>query len=156
MIAETVSLGVLSLPSVLATLGLFPGVFLILLIGLLATYTGYAIYQFKLENFETKTMAHGMEIIFGRWGRWVAEVGQDLELVFIMAAHLVLFSIAFNELTNHAICTVAFMGIGTVLSFLVSLPRTLKGNSYFSALCKSSSPPSLFLHSLTKFQPAYP
>lgn len=49
MIAETVSLGILSLPSALATLGFVPGMILILGLGLLATYTGYMIGSFKLH-----------------------------------------------------------------------------------------------------------
>lgn len=40
MIAETIALGILSLPSALATLGMVPGVILIVGLGLIATYTG--------------------------------------------------------------------------------------------------------------------
>jgi amino acid permease len=47
MIAETISLGILSLPSVLATVGLVPGFLLILGLGVIATYSGYVIGQFK-------------------------------------------------------------------------------------------------------------
>ncbi len=43
MIAETMSLGILSLPSVLAAIGLVPGIILIAGLGILATYTGYVI-----------------------------------------------------------------------------------------------------------------
>jgi amino acid permease len=50
LIAETVSLGILSLPSVLATIGMVPGVILIAGLGLLATYTGYVFWQFKMEH----------------------------------------------------------------------------------------------------------
>ena len=46
MIAETVSLGILSLPSVLATIGFVPGIVLIIGLGLLATYTGYVLGQY--------------------------------------------------------------------------------------------------------------
>lgn len=49
MVAETISLGILSLPSVLATVGMVPGVILILGLGILATYSGYVIGQFRLE-----------------------------------------------------------------------------------------------------------
>lgn len=48
MIAETISLGILSLPSVLAAIGIVPGVILIAGLGILATYTGYTIHQFKM------------------------------------------------------------------------------------------------------------
>jgi amino acid permease len=47
MIAETISLGILSLPSVLATVGLVPGFLLIFGLGVIATYSGYVIGQFK-------------------------------------------------------------------------------------------------------------
>lgn len=49
MIAETISLGILSLPSVLAVVGLVPGFLIILGLGVLATYSGYVIGQFKQE-----------------------------------------------------------------------------------------------------------
>lgn len=48
MIAETISLGILSLPSVLARIGMVPGILLIAGLGILATYTGYVLGQFKL------------------------------------------------------------------------------------------------------------
>ncbi|KAI7457208.1 hypothetical protein KC351_g18770, partial [Hortaea werneckii] len=51
MIAETVSLGILSLPSALATLGYIPGILLILTLGLLSWYTGHIIYQLKMQHF---------------------------------------------------------------------------------------------------------
>lgn len=48
MIAETISLGILALPSTLGTLGMVPGIVLILGLGVLSTYTGYIIGQFRL------------------------------------------------------------------------------------------------------------
>ncbi|KAK0355774.1 hypothetical protein LTR91_008108 [Friedmanniomyces endolithicus] len=132
MIAETISLGILSLPAVLAAIGLVPGILFIVVFGLMSTYTGFVVYQFKVKHPGMTSIAHGMELAFGRSGRWVAEITQDLMLVFIMAAHIVIFSVAFNSLTEHAICTTAFMAMGAFVSFLVSLPRTMKGNSYFS------------------------
>lgn len=41
MIAETISLGILSLPSVLARIGLVPGLILLVGLGIIATYTGW-------------------------------------------------------------------------------------------------------------------
>lgn len=43
MIAETISLGVLSLPSVLAEVGMVGGAILIVGLGAVATYSGYVI-----------------------------------------------------------------------------------------------------------------
>lgn len=50
MIAETISLGILSLPSVLATIGMAPGAILIASLGIVATYSGYVIGQFKMAH----------------------------------------------------------------------------------------------------------
>lgn len=49
MIAETISLGILSLPSTLAAIGLVPGILLIIGLGAVSTYTGYVFWQFKLK-----------------------------------------------------------------------------------------------------------
>lgn len=43
MIAETISLGILSLPSVLAKVGMIGGGILIVGLGIIATYSGYVI-----------------------------------------------------------------------------------------------------------------
>ena len=50
MIAETISLGILSLPSVLATMGMAPGAIMILGLGVVATYSSYVIGQFKVAH----------------------------------------------------------------------------------------------------------
>ena len=49
MIAETISLGILSLPSVLKAVGIIPGVILIIGLSVVSTYTGYVLGQFKLR-----------------------------------------------------------------------------------------------------------
>ncbi|THH14738.1 hypothetical protein EUX98_g9571 [Antrodiella citrinella] len=48
MLAETVSLGILSLPSVFASIGMVAGCFLVVGLGFIATITGYVIGSFKL------------------------------------------------------------------------------------------------------------
>ncbi|KAF5871349.1 putative amino acid protein [Botrytis fragariae] len=47
MIAETISLGILALPSVLSTIGLVPGLILIISMGILAWYSGLLIHRFR-------------------------------------------------------------------------------------------------------------
>lgn len=49
-----------------------------------------------------------------------------------MGSHVLTFSIAMNVLTGHSLCTVWFMVIGTVISFICTLPRTLKSVSHLS------------------------
>ena len=94
MIAETVSLGILSLPKVLATVGFAPGMVLILGLGIIATYTGYTLGQFKLTYPWVHNLADVGEILcdplgFPSVGREVFGAAQVIFLVFIMGSHIV-------------------------------------------------------------------
>lgn len=50
MITEIVSNGMLSLPSSLAAVGIVPGIVVIMFLGCFATYTAWALIQFKLRH----------------------------------------------------------------------------------------------------------
>jgi amino acid permease len=132
MIAETISLGILSLPSTLSTLGLLPGLFLLLTLGALATYTGLLIGAFKLRHPHIHSMADAGTVLFGRAFGELLGAGQLLFFVFIMASHLLTFGIMLNAVTGHAACTLLFTLGGVVLSFLLTIPRTLKCLSWWS------------------------
>ncbi|KAA8573517.1 hypothetical protein EYC84_005102 [Monilinia fructicola] len=49
MIAENISLGILSLPAVLAKCGLIGGLIAIIGLGVFSTYSGYVLWQFKMR-----------------------------------------------------------------------------------------------------------
>lgn len=76
MIAETISVGILSLPSVLATIGIVAGVILIVGLGLIATYTGYVFGQFKQAYPHVHNMADAGEVLLGSFGREVFGAAQ--------------------------------------------------------------------------------
>jgi amino acid permease len=136
MIAETISLGILGLPHALSTLGFLPGVLLLLFIGASASYTGYITYQFKTRYPQVRSYADAGEIVAGAFGRWVAEVMSLVFLIFIMAAHICTFTVAMNVLTGHATCSVVFGAAAMVVSILLTTPRTLKGQTWISGICK--------------------
>ncbi|KAB8291624.1 hypothetical protein EYC80_006424 [Monilinia laxa] len=64
MIAETVSLGILALPSVLATVGLVPGIILILGLGTLAWYSGIVMHQFRGAYPGVGSWADAVEVLW--------------------------------------------------------------------------------------------
>jgi amino acid permease len=136
MVAEIISLGVLALPQALASLGFVPGILLILILGAIATWTGYLIGQFKLAYPGMQSFADCGYLIAGPIGREIMAFAQVLILLFIMAAHVLSFAIALNAITGHAWCTVAFSAVGLAISFALSLPRTLKNVSYLSIFCE--------------------
>ncbi|OJJ58068.1 hypothetical protein ASPSYDRAFT_1178640 [Aspergillus sydowii CBS 593.65] len=132
MIAETISLGILSLPSAMATLGLVPCIILIIGLGVVATYTGYVLGQFKLAYPHIHSMADAGEVLLGRFGREVLGAAQLLFLIFIMGSHILTFMVMMNTLTEHGTCTIVFGVVGLVVSFVCCLPRTLKKVSWMS------------------------
>ncbi|KAL4883746.1 transmembrane amino acid transporter protein-domain-containing protein [Aspergillus karnatakaensis] len=138
MVAETVSLGVLSLPAAVAGLGLVPAVIILVALGLFATYTGYVIGQFKMRYPQVTNMADAGEVIGGKWGREILGVAQMLFFVFVMASHLLTFTVAMNTLTNHGTCSIVFGIVGMVVSFILCLPRTLEKMSWLSLVSFAS------------------
>ena len=77
-------------------------------------------------------MGDAGEILAGAWGREICGFAQTTFLVFVMASHLLTFSIMMNVLTNHSLCTIWFMVIGTAISIICTLPRTLRNLSHLS------------------------
>ncbi|KAH1990499.1 hypothetical protein KXV33_007732 [Aspergillus fumigatus] len=132
MVAETVSLGILSLPAVVAALGLVPAIILLVALGLMSTYTGYTIGQFKWAYPHIHSMGDAGEVIMGRFGRELFGTGQLLLVVFIMASHILTFTVAMNSITDHGTCSIVFGVVGSVISFVLCLPRTLAKVSFLS------------------------
>ncbi|CAI7630297.1 unnamed protein product [Penicillium glandicola] len=138
MIAQSVSLGVLSLPSSMAVLGLVPGCIIIVGIGALTTYTGYVVGQFKLRYPQVHNMSDAAEILFGPWGREIVGVAQIICFIFLMGAHVLTFSIMMNNLTNHGACTIIFCVVGAVLCFFLTLSRRMEEVSYLGIISSLS------------------
>ncbi|KAI0093715.1 transmembrane amino acid transporter protein-domain-containing protein [Irpex rosettiformis] len=132
MLAETVSLGVLSLPSAFASLGMVAGIILIISLGFIATITGYAIGSFKLRYPYVHNMADAGEILAGPVGREVLGAAQVIFMVFLCASHVLTGTIAFDTMTNGASCSVVWAVVSAVICLIMTLPRTLNGISYLS------------------------
>lgn len=109
---------------------------LIIGLGLLATYTGYNLGQFKLRYPHVHSMADAGEVLMGPIGREVLGAAQLLFLTFISGSHVLTFGIMLNTLSNHGACTIVFNVIGLIVCFLFTLPRTLLKVSWLSLACK--------------------
>lgn len=136
MVAETISLGILSLPAAVAGLGLVPSLIVIIGLGALASYTGMLISQFKQRHPHISSMADAGEVLMGRFGRELLGTAQLLFLIFIMASHILTFTVAFNVITKHGTCTMVFGVVGMIISCFLSLPRTLAKVSWLSLVCE--------------------
>lgn len=137
LIAETVSLGILSLPSVVASLGLVPGVVMIILLGMLTWYSGYVMGDFRKEYPWVQSFGDALEVIGNSVGHGALfqEVfgwAQTIFQVFVMGSHLLTWTICLNTLTNSSTCTVVWAVVGLAVFAVLSLPRTMKFASYMS------------------------
>ncbi|KAJ5242977.1 Amino acid transporter transmembrane [Penicillium citrinum] len=132
MVSETISLGILSLPAAVAGMGLAPALVVLIGMGLLASYTGYLIGKFKTRYPHISSVADAGEVLMGRFGYELFGTAQLLFLVFIMASHILTFTVALNSITKHATCSIVFGVVGMILSCILSLPRTLEKMSWLS------------------------
>ncbi|CAD6443494.1 2aff8189-a9bb-4faa-ac46-9fb42892a93f [Sclerotinia trifoliorum] len=138
MIAENISLGILSLPAVLAKVGLIGGVIAILGLGIFSTYSGYVLWQFKMRYPQIVTYGDIGGVMLGSWGREIFGAAYVIYCIFSMASHLLTFTIAMNVLTNHATCTIIWGVVGLAVFSLLSLNRTLKNVSFLSIISFTS------------------
>ena len=77
-------------------------------------------------------MADAGDILMGPVGRNVLEMGQLLFFLFATGSHLLTFTVMMNTLTEHGTCSIVFGVVGLILSFLFSLPRTMKNVSWLA------------------------
>lgn len=104
--------------------------------GIIATYSGYVIGQFRARYPFIHSMADAGEVLCGRYGRMFTEFAQLVFFMFASGSHLVTFTVMMNTLTNHGTCSVVFGVVGLVLSFACSLPRTMKNVSWLAVTCQ--------------------
>jgi amino acid permease len=106
LITIEVGIGVLSLPSALQTLGLIPGIIVILGFGGLTTYCGFVLVQFYRRYPKITNLVDCAYQVGGRPFEIFLGIAFVFNLVLICASANITLSIALNTLSNHAICTV--------------------------------------------------
>ena len=138
LITIEVGIGVLSLPAALQTLGLIPGVIAILGFGGLTTYCGYIMVQFYRRYPMVTNLVDCALYVGGKPFEYFLGVAFVFNLVLICASANITMSVALNTLSNHALCTVAFMAFPHIVCWLLCLPRKLSFAAAFSWICTIS------------------
>lgn len=126
LITNQVGLGILSLPGILQTLGIVPGVIAIVGIGLLSTYTAYELLQFYRKYPSVLNVVDMARIVGGPVLEVVVAIGLMTKLVLTCSSATVTLSIAFNTMSSHGMCTAGWIGVSAILCWLTCLPRTFK------------------------------
>ena len=107
IIAEIVSIGMLSLPAALAVIGIVPGVILIVFLGVFATFTSWILIQFKLRHPEVHNMGDTGLILAGPVRREVLAEGTIIFAVFAPYCGQIVLHPAVQELgtSTRAYCS---------------------------------------------------
>jgi amino acid permease len=143
MIAETVSLGILSLPAVVANLGIAPGIVVLVFMGILSTYSGLVMGEFRkkypwVESFGDAGEVMGRSIGMGKVFQEVFGWAQTIFQIFVMGSHLLTWTICLNTLSSHAACTIVWGVVGLFIFWVLNTPRTLKAAGYYSFISFAS------------------
>ncbi|EME76953.1 uncharacterized protein MYCFIDRAFT_147487, partial [Pseudocercospora fijiensis CIRAD86] len=126
-----VGIGILSLPGMLHTIGLIPGIITIIAFGVLATYTAYILIQFYRRYPQIRDVVDVGRIMGGRTLEIIVGIAHVLNLCLICASANVTLSIALNTITDHALCTVGFIGIPMIICWILCMPRTFSFAGWF-------------------------
>lgn len=130
LFTNQVGLGILSLPSILKTLGVVPGIIAIIGLGSLTWYTAYELLQFYTVYPHVVNMVEMCRVVGGVWFEAVAGVFMMIQVLFVAASAVVTLSIALNTISDHATCTVVFILASCILCWILCMPRTMKFVSY--------------------------
>ncbi|SCV67244.1 BQ2448_5890 [Microbotryum intermedium] len=125
-----IGLGVLGIPQVMSTIGLLPGLFLILLLAVMTTWSSYVVGTFKLRHPECHSIADAGFILGGRIGREALGAMCAVCMLCVCASGLLSISIAFNALSGHGTCTVAFVVTGATIVYVLASIRTIDKLSF--------------------------
>ncbi|RDK41226.1 hypothetical protein M752DRAFT_217709 [Aspergillus phoenicis ATCC 13157] len=125
MMKTQFGLGVLSIPQVLDSLGIIPGIICLLAIATIATWSNYVIGKFKLKHPEVYGIDDAGELMFGRVGRELLGVAVCIYWIFCSGSGLLSTSIGLNAVSDHGTCTAVFVGVSAVASFALASIRTL-------------------------------
>ncbi|KAE8362446.1 transmembrane amino acid transporter protein-domain-containing protein [Aspergillus caelatus] len=125
MMKTQFGLGVLSIPQILDSLGLVPGIICLLAVATITTWSNYVIGTFKMRHPEVYAIDDAGELLFGRVGREVLGIAVCIYWIFCSGSGLLSTSIGLNAVSAHGTCTAVFVAVAAIASFSLASIRTL-------------------------------
>lgn len=107
------------------SVGIIPGIILIVVIELIVTWSAFVLGTFKLNHRETYSLADVGRILGGRWGEEFFSAAVCICMLFFSASGMVGVSTALNAVSMHATCTAVWMVVIFVVSYVLASIRTL-------------------------------
>lgn len=96
----------------------------------MTTYTAYVLLQFTRRYPFVLNMADQTRVVGGPIFAVLTSIGMLIKLILTCASAGVTMSVALNSMSNHGMCTVAFIAFPIIGCWVISLPRTFKWVSY--------------------------
>ncbi|KAF2014501.1 amino acid transporter [Aaosphaeria arxii CBS 175.79] len=137
-ITNEVGIGMLSLPSALNTLGFFPGILCIVVMGMLSLYTAYNLVQYWRKYPYMLNIVDYGRVLGGPWLEAVFAIGFLINMALISASAVVTISIGLNTVSEHATCTVVFSLLAVLAMWAMCVPRSMRFVSWASWPCTAS------------------
>ncbi|CAH0000745.1 unnamed protein product [Clonostachys byssicola] len=125
MLKTQFGLGILSIPDVLNTLGMVPGVLCILVVAGITTWSNYMIGCFKLRHRQVYGIDDAGGLMFGRVGREFFSIGICIYWIFCSGSGIVSTSTGLNAVSSHGACTAIFMIVAALAAWMIGSIRTL-------------------------------
>lgn len=125
MLKTQIGLGVLSIPAVFHSLGLVPGVIVILVIAAMTSWSNYIVGTFKLRHPDVYGIDDVGRKLFGRIGYEVFGVTFALYWIFVAGSGMLGISTALNALSSHGTCTAVFVAVAAIAGFGLGSIQTL-------------------------------
>ncbi|CAI7655234.1 unnamed protein product [Penicillium manginii] len=132
MVKTQIGLGVLSMPKVFDTLGIIPGIILLIVIAGMTTWSNWMIGVFKLLHPAVYGIDDVGKMLFGRIGFELFGAMYTLYWIFSGGSALLSISISFNALTDHGTCTAVFVAVAAIIAFIFSSIQTLARISWLA------------------------
>ncbi|KAF4986692.1 hypothetical protein FDECE_15818, partial [Fusarium decemcellulare] len=126
LLTNQVGLGVLTLPSVLKTMGLVPGTIAIVGLGGLSWFTAFELKLLYDRYPHVLNIVDMARVVGGRGFAWVTAFGMMLLVVMTAASASVTFSTAATMLSDGALGSTASIGIGCICCWVLCMPRTAR------------------------------
>lgn len=115
--------GVLTIPSAMYVLGALPGAINVLGWQFLNTYCAIVQGNFRNAHAGCHSIADMAQVVGGPWLREVVGVFFLVTFAIVGASGIFGASVAFNALSNHALCTNSFMLVATAIVFVMASAR---------------------------------
>ncbi|GJN93659.1 hypothetical protein Rhopal_006716-T1 [Rhodotorula paludigena] len=125
MVKAQLGIGVLTIPSSFHSLGLIPGIIILLVIAVVTTWTDISLGIFKQRHPSVYSLSDCGRVAFGLPGSVLFAACTWLFQTFVAASAMLSVSTALNALSLHGACTAIFVVVALIIIFPVACVRRL-------------------------------